>query len=76
MTKATTLKEVLDVFNLDGLTDEAENIDKTFDSFYNPDTMVARTGDKYDSPMLDLYERCQQLGGQNAHLLLERHLPL
>ena len=40
------------------------------DTFYFEDTMSIRMGDDYDSPLKDLFEKCTQPTGSNAHLLL------
>lgn len=40
------------------------------DQFYHKETMEFRTGDKYVSPIKDIYEACQQPRDKNVFLLL------
>ena len=44
--------------------------ERTLPIFYYDKTMAIRTGDEWDSPLLDLYDACTTPKDNNAHLLL------
>jgi len=44
--------------------------ENTLPTFYYDKTMAIRTGDEWDSPLLDLYDACTTPKDNNAHLLL------
>ena len=52
MKRATTIGEIPNAFPPSALTKE------DLDEFYDADTMYVRTGDKYDSPIADIYDHC------------------
>jgi len=64
MKYAETIMDITNTFK-NGPLDENE-----LKEFYCCNTMEFRTGDKYSSPILDIYEACQNPSDQNAFLLL------
>ena len=64
MKYANQVSEIINAFSPEPL--KAEQMEK----FYCNDTMECRMSDKYDSPIEDIYEICQEEGMQNAFLLL------
>ena len=62
--KAESLSDMLKTFR-------AEPLDESvFAKFYYNNTMSIRTGNKYDSPVEDLFEDCTTSLAKNAHLLM------
>lgn len=64
MKHANQVSEIINAFSPEPL--KGEQMEK----FYCNDTMEYRMSDKYDSPIEDIYEICQEEGTQNAFLLL------
>lgn len=61
---ANQISEMFNAFSPEPLKGEQ------METFYCGDTMEYRMGDKYDSPIEDIYEICQEGEGHNAFLLL------
>lgn len=64
MKHANQVSEIINAFSPEPL--KGEQMEK----FYCNDTMEYRMSDKYDSPIEDIFEICQEEGTQNAVLLL------
>lgn len=64
MKYANRVSEIINAFSPEPL--KGEQMEK----FYCNDTMEYRMSDKYDSPIEDIFEICQEEGTQNAFLLL------
>lgn len=64
MRYASKVSEVINAFSQDPL-----RIDQ-MEEFYCGNTMEYRTGDKYSSPIEDIFEACQEAGDNHAFLLL------
>ncbi len=64
MKHANRVSEMINAFSPEPL--QGEEMEK----FYCNDTMEYRMSDKYDSPIEDIFEMCQEEGTQNAFLLL------
>lgn len=64
MKHASQVSEIINAFSPEPL--KGEQMEK----FYCNDTMEYRMSDKYDSPIEDIFEICQEEGTQNAFLLL------
>ncbi|MCL2134314.1 MAG: hypothetical protein FWH37_02005 [Candidatus Bathyarchaeota archaeon] len=62
--KATGLRDMPKTFNSEVLTESQLH------AFYYGDTMAIRMGDKWDSPLKNLFEECIVPLSKNAHLLL------
>ncbi len=64
MRHASQISEMINAFSPEPLQGEQ------MEEFYCNDTMEYRMSDKYSSPIEDIFEMCQEKGGQNAFLLL------
>ena len=64
MKYANTISDILNAFSLEPL-----KIEQMTD-FYCNDTMEYRMSDKYSSPMEDIFDDCQEVGGHHAFLLI------
>lgn len=64
MRHASQISEMINAFSPEPLRG------KQMKEFYCNDTMEYRMSDKYNSPIEDIFEMCQEEGGQNAFLLL------
>ena len=64
MKYADSILDIPNAFNASPLNEDE------LKEFYCDKTMEIRTGDKYDSPILDIYEACQNPSDHNTFLLL------
>ena len=65
MKHANQVSEIINVFSPEPL--KGEQMEK----FYCKDTMEYRMSDKYDSPMEDIFEACQEESAHNAFSCLD-----